>query len=297
MLRKTATTTAIACATMFVSAIAHADGDAASPISGNLTFTTNYVVRGLSQTNFKPAVQGTMEYAHSSGLYVGLFASNVSWYGDAWEVAGPGTNGNIYGGAANTAISNNLETDLYAGFRGSAMEHLGYDVGAVYYYYPGKYYIEPSQAAFGMKKPNTAEIYGSVGWDWISAKLSYAVTDGVFGVSDARGSYYGELNANYGLGDSGITLVGHAGFWRFSGKMLIWQQNGLKNDVYNFVDYKIGATADYAGLTWGLFFWGSTADKNHAVSVTQTDPIAVWGNRFGKNVGDSSVFLTATKAF
>ena len=58
--------------------------------TGNLTFATNYVFRGLSQTNFKPAVQGTYEAAHSSGLYLGLFGSNVSWYADAWEEAAPG---------------------------------------------------------------------------------------------------------------------------------------------------------------------------------------------------------------
>ena len=54
-------------------------------MTGNVTFATNYVFRGLSQTNFKPAIQGTLEYGHASGLYVGFFASNASWYGDAWE--------------------------------------------------------------------------------------------------------------------------------------------------------------------------------------------------------------------
>lgn len=49
--------------------VAHAD-EAASPITGNLTFTTDYIVRGLTQTGNSPALQGTLEYGHSSGLYI-----------------------------------------------------------------------------------------------------------------------------------------------------------------------------------------------------------------------------------
>jgi len=151
--------------------------------TGNLTFATNYVFRGLSQTNFKPAVQGTYEAAHSSGLYLGLFGSNVSWYADAWEEAAPGRNSNTFGGVTgqNVGISNSLELDLYAGYRGKAGDFT-YDLGGIYYYYPGKYEIAANRTAFGAVKPNTGELYAAVGWQWIGAKVSYVVTDGVFGV-------------------------------------------------------------------------------------------------------------------
>jgi len=265
--------------------------------TGNLTFATNYVFRGLSQTNFKPAVQGTYEAAHSSGLYLGLFGSNVSWYADAWEEAAPGRNSNTFGGVTgqNVGISNSLELDLYAGYRGKAGDFT-YDLGGIYYYYPGKYEIAANRTAFGAVKPNTGELYAAVGWQWIGAKVSYVVTDGVFGVSDARGTYYTELNATYPIADTGFNLIGHVGYWKFSGGMQAWTAGGRDNSVYDLTDYKLGVTKDYVGLSWGVFYTGSTADSTATVT-SQADPLAVWGNRYGKNVGDNSLFLTVTKAF
>lgn len=303
MLRKTAAFT-LACAAGLVatSQVRAEDAPAAeaSPhtTTGNVTFATNYVVRGLSQTNFKPAIQGTFDYSHASGVYLGLFASNVSWYADGWEHAAPGVNSAIYGGTANTAqdnaISNSLEIDIYGGYRGKAGD-FSYDVGGIYYYYPGKYDIANNVTAFGVKKPNTGEVYVGAGWNWISAKLSYAVTEGVFGVADARGSYYGELNAAYPIGETGFNVIGHVGYWKFTGKMLSWANAGTDNSVYDFADYKLGVTKDFVGLTFGAFYTGTTADKT--VVTPLSGELAVWGNRYGKNVGDNAFFITATKAF
>lgn len=281
---------------------AKAEPKPAFTTSGNLTFATNYVFRGLSQTNFKPAIQGTLEGAHESGLYVGLFGSNVSWYGDAWEEAAPGQNSAVFGGATgqSEAISNSLEVDFYGGYRGKVGDAISYDVGGIYYYYPGKYEISANQApvssgGFGVKKPHTGELYAGAGWNWISAKVSVVVTDGVFGVADGRGSLYSELNAAYPLAETGFTLIGHVGYWRFRGAMDAWAANSKKNDVYNLADYKVGVTKDFVGFTFGAFFSGSTADKT--ATLPSGAELAVWGNRFGKNVGDNSFFLTATKAF
>jgi uncharacterized protein (TIGR02001 family) len=268
-------------------------------VTGNLTFTTNYVVRGLTQTNSKPAVQGTIEYGHASGFYAGLFGSNVTWPGDAWEPAAPGVNSAIYGGTTTpptNAISAGIELDLYAGFRNKFAGDFSYDVGAIYYYYPGTFDLNTSPAGNpGLMKPNTGEVYGALGWKWLTAKLSYAVSDGVFMIGDARGSYYGELNAAYPLGETGVTLVGHVGTWKWNGEMEYYKNLGLKNDIFNAVDYKLGATYDALGFTWGAFYWGSNADETTAIPAGGTT--AVWGNRFGKNVGRDTFFLTLTKAF
>jgi len=292
---------ALAASSMMVEVMAEEEKSPHS-LTGNVTFASNYVVRGLSQTNFKPAVQGTIDYGHESGLYAGFFASNVSWYGDAWEEAAPGQNSAIFGGVTgqNVAISNSMETDFYAGFRGKVGESITYDVGGIYYYYPGKYSIAANQAplasgGFGAKKPHTGEAYLGLGWNWISGKISYAVTDGVFGVADARGSYYAELNAAYPVGESGFTVIGHVGHWKIDGSMSVWKDNGRSNSVYDFSDYKIGVTKDFLGFTFGAYYTGTTADKT--TRVANGTELAVWGNRYGKNVGDNSFFITATKAF
>lgn len=44
-------------------------------LSGNVGVVSQYVFRGLSQTNGKPAVQGGVDYTHASGLYVGTWLS------------------------------------------------------------------------------------------------------------------------------------------------------------------------------------------------------------------------------
>lgn len=49
------------------------------PVSGSLTVTSDYLSRGVSQTQHRPAVQLDLEYAHRSGGYVGLWASNVDY--------------------------------------------------------------------------------------------------------------------------------------------------------------------------------------------------------------------------
>src|SRR5450759_2873562 len=66
---------------------APAAAPAAAPASpqtftGNVGLVSQYIFRGLSQTNGSPALQGGLDYAHSSGFYAGTWLSNISWYTD-----------------------------------------------------------------------------------------------------------------------------------------------------------------------------------------------------------------------
>jgi uncharacterized protein (TIGR02001 family) len=88
---------------------------AAADITGNVGLTSDYVFRGISQTNEHPAVQGGFDYSHSSGAYAGVWASN----GDFED-----------GDEAYT------EVDLYAGMAGKVGD-LGWKFGGIYYNYPG----------------------------------------------------------------------------------------------------------------------------------------------------------------
>ena len=55
--------------------------------SWNLGVTSDYVFRGITQTDFDPALQGGLDYAFGdSGWYVGAWASNV----DFADPDGPG---------------------------------------------------------------------------------------------------------------------------------------------------------------------------------------------------------------
>src|SRR5690554_625819 len=45
--------------------------------SMNVTLATDYIWRGQSQTDGAGAIQGGLDIAHESGLYIGTWASNV----------------------------------------------------------------------------------------------------------------------------------------------------------------------------------------------------------------------------
>lgn len=275
---------------------AQAQDETKSPITGSVGLYSDYIVRGVSQTNNNPALQANLDYAHSSGVYVGTFVSNVSWLEDGWENAAPGVNGNIFGGA-NNAISSTMEVDIYAGLKNKFAGDFLYDVGAVYYWYPGTYKFSGTNV--GLKSGNTAEVYGGLGWKWFMAKVWYAVSDGVFMVPKAQGTYYANVTATVPIGETGFTLIGAVGIWRWQGTadFFIPANGGVgaTNSVYNLTDWKIGVTKDAFGFTFGAFGTGSTADLTFVGTTGATS--AAWGNKFGSNIGDQTFFVSAVKAF
>jgi uncharacterized protein (TIGR02001 family) len=59
-------------------------------IHGTLTGATNYVYRGYSKTDNNFALQGNLDYQHSSGIYLGTSVSNVN-FGDRHDYADSAT--------------------------------------------------------------------------------------------------------------------------------------------------------------------------------------------------------------
>ena len=186
--------------------------DSPHTLTGNIALTSDYVFRGVSQTQNEPAIQGGFDYSHASGLYVGTWASNVDWVSLGYK------------------NNSSMEIDLYGGYKGSAGD-LGYDVGIITYYYPG------DQIAGG-NDPDTTEVYLGVSWKFLSAKYSYTVSDRFVGWGtvptngDTQGSYYLELNGSYDLGN-GWGVLGHVG-----------HQDVKDNDPASYTDWKVGVTKD-----------------------------------------------------
>src|SRR5215210_5001131 len=61
-------------------------------LTGNIGVFSQYIFRGLTQTDKDPALQGGFDYSHRSGFYVGTWASNISWLKEnasAQTAAGP----------------------------------------------------------------------------------------------------------------------------------------------------------------------------------------------------------------
>jgi uncharacterized protein (TIGR02001 family) len=229
----------------------------APPVTGNVALVTNYLYRGISQTAGKPAIQGGFDYAHSSGFYIGAWGSNISWISDAATVAGTVGGGSAVSGASGAS----LELDTYLGFRNSFAGDFNYDVGFLRYNYPGYY-------APGTTKADTNEIYGLIGWKWITLKYSDSLGD-TFGVSNASGTSYIDLSASYTLEGSGVTLGAHYGQQKYKGSTADTDKaNGFDP---SYTDYNVSVSKDFSGYVVGLKYSSTNAEKGGFYSLTQAD--------------------------
>lgn len=91
-------------------------------LTANVALTTDYVYRGISQSDEGPAIQGGVDYTYDvegdgfPGFYAGVWGSNVD-FNDGDEAS--------------------LELDVYAGISGSLDQIGDWKLGALYYAYPG----------------------------------------------------------------------------------------------------------------------------------------------------------------
>ena len=48
-------------------------------VSANVSFATDYIWRGMTQTGEEPAISGGFDYASDAGFYAGIWGSNVNF--------------------------------------------------------------------------------------------------------------------------------------------------------------------------------------------------------------------------
>jgi len=276
-----------------------APAPAPSPITANVTVTNDYRYRGISQSNFQPAIQGGFDYAHESGFYFGNWNSSISWISDAY-----GNNGAIPGRMTGTTpngtpMSAPVEMDFYAGFK---KELIGpgfvSDFGILQYYYPTSGVFNNRVAV----NPNTTEIYAAQNFTYGAFsgffKFSYAVSP-LFGNVDSQGSYYPDLTVNYDAGD-GLTVNAHVGYQYVAGKQKTgaditnWVGNSVagvsNNTLYSYTDWKLGLTKDLGGgLSGSIAYVGTNAPSYRGANS--------YVNPNGKNLGQDGVLISLTKTF
>jgi uncharacterized protein (TIGR02001 family) len=231
--------------------------DSPHSFSANIGVTSDYIFRGISQTGHDPAIQGGVDYAHSSGFYLGTWASNVGWIED-------------YQGYDD----GKLEVDFYGGFRNSfGKTDFTYDLGVIQYWYPGD--------RNGAVNANTTELYAALGWKWFTVKYSHTVSDGSFGFPNADGSGYLDISASVPIGETGLTAGAHWGTFNFE-----------NNGSADYDDWKVSLAYDMGklskvmdGVTLGVAYTDTNARKS------------VWTDGNGEYLGDSQTTVWITKAF
>jgi len=272
------------------------DTSATSPIAANVTIVNDYRYRGISQSNFKPAIQGGFDYAHESGFYIGNWNSSISWISDAY-----GQNGSVGGnGSPGKQVSSQIEMDFYAGIKKELIgAGFASDLGFLQYYYPTSGIPNTNGAT---ANPNTSEVYVAQNFTFGPltgfGKFSYAVST-LFGTANSTGSYYPDLTLNYDTGVWGMALNGHIGYQYVAGNTVngatsyaqIPYGNSTSNStLYSYTDWKLGVTKDFGGGLSGAIAYVGTNAATAKGGYSYSSPT-------GKNLGKSTGLISLTKAF
>ncbi|QWD98409.1 hypothetical protein C2740_08705 [Polynucleobacter sp. MG-5-Ahmo-C2] len=281
-----------------------------SPITANVTVASNYIYRGLTQTNNKPAIQGGFDYAHESGFYVGNWNSSISWISDSYGANGYGNKQTTPG----ASVTGPIEMDFYAGFKKELIaEGFATDVGVLQYYYPtsglpnytyaGNATTLSNAGAVSSRQflgynPSTTEIYAAQNFTAGPVtgflKVSYAATN-LFGIYNSAGSMYPDLTANYDTGFYGITLNAHAGYQYVPNNITQAAATATTSSpagTYNlsYADWKLGLTKDFGGgLSGSAYYTGTTAQK--------VSNVYVYATPLNGNQGRGNAVVSLTKTF
>ena len=223
---------------------------AQAQVTGNLGLTSDYRFRGISQTQNAPAVQGGIDYAHSSGFYVGNWNSSVS--------SQLYTNGS------------GVESDLYVGWKKDIYKGLTLDVGSYNYFYP-----RATTTGTGSNF-DTYEAFVGLGYGPVSVKYNRTLGNGYFGTANAQGTQYYQADVNYALPFKGlekVSLLAHAG-----------RTNVANSSNLDYDDFNVGLGYDLQG--WQLAGKWYT---NSSMTSTFTNANTVSGQKLYKNAAVFSV--------
>jgi len=220
--------------------------------SATVTFATDYVFRGISQTDNKPAVQGSFDYKHPIGLYAGIWGSNVDDY----------------------VSKGNIELDFYGGYGVELLPSLNLDASVIYYYYPG-----------GGSDPEKDYVEGHLGLDYTFKDLplgpkiagGYNYSPDFFG-EDGDGHYFsGRLDLSLPFE---FTLYGLVGYQWVEGDQSTGNGNGDNgDDGYDYTHWRIGVSRPLLGFVLDLsyqdtdnanFLGRSIADERVVFAVSRT---------------------------
>ena len=260
-------------------------GDTAPPatltVSGSAAIASDYRFRGVSQSDREMAVQGGITVSHESGLYAGVWGSNLAGWG-------------TFGGA-------NMELDLIGGYKAKLADTATLDVGLTWYMYPG-----------GADKTDFAEPYvkltGTAGPATLTAGAAYAPRQQAIGKwydtgADAANGVYTNAGAKddnlYLWGDGALAIAGtpvtakaHVGH--------SWGQDGLGPNATAvtptgaYWDWSLGADATYRNLTLNVSYIDTDISNREA---TYLRPSFSKGQDGTGNIAGGTVVVALTAAF
>ncbi|NNP69121.1 TorF family putative porin [Acinetobacter sp. Ac_5812] len=211
-------------------------------VSGSLAFLTEYYWRGTTQTQGKPAVQGTLRADHDSGLYAQLFASNIQ-----------------------LDIGSSIEFDYYLGYDYQFNDHLKLNLQYLDVNYPGEDKTLPrvdfEEYSIGLFASGLLNQQ-----DQLNLSFYYSPD---YTLETGKMLRY-EVGYRYPVADQWHAYA-QAAYNQFSSNEayeLLWATDEKKH----FYDYKVGVDFNYQDFIFDLYY----ADANVNKALKNADSTVVF---------------------
>jgi uncharacterized protein (TIGR02001 family) len=219
--------------------------------TANVSISTDYRFRGITQTTNDPAISGGLDYAYSGapvGIFLGVWASNIDFAENTTFAADP---------VQDTA---DLEMDFYGGLTGTLPigSGLGWKIGGLYYMYPGS---------------DTDGISGAsprAHYDYVEAYGALSYNFGIFNVAGGANyspDYFFESGDGlYYYGDLGIplpmdfALSGHVGHQDID--------NNPQFGTPDYTDWNVGISKTWKMFTLKLSYVDTDLSKSECFGGT-----------------------------
>lgn len=274
-----ATLRAIAPVDLAVASRAEDEAESEITISGSATLTSDYRFRGVSQSDEGMAIQGGFTISHSSGAYIGTWASNLAGWG-------------TFGGA-------NMELDIFAGFAFPVGEGT-LDIGGTWFMYPS-----------GADETDFVEFYaklsGDVGPLSLTGTVAYAPQQQALGrvfftgaaaaastpndPGDKEDNLYLAADAVYGIPDTPLSLKAHIGY--SDGNRGLGPNGTSIAPTGTYFDWSLGADlSPIEGLTLSVAYVDT--DISRAESAYLLPNFATLA---GNEIADATVVVSVTASF
>lgn len=190
-------------------------------LSGTVAATSDYVYRGITQNDEKPAIQGSIDVAHASGVYGGVWGSPVDF---------------------NDGNEAEIELDWYAGYSYESGAWSG-DVRLTYFWYPG---------ADRSLDYDYAEISYTAGYDFevVSLGAMLAYSPEYFGDTGDAEYVQAKLDVPLPHDFSAHAYVGHQ-----------WVEDNASYGLPDITDWNIGVGYEWKGATFDLSYIDTNLSK------------------------------------
>lgn len=221
-------------------ALAAAGTANAGEFSSTITAVSDYDFRGFSQSKKDPALQASLDYGFDNGFAIGAWASNIDF----------------------EPVDGDIELDLYAGYSADISDNVSWNVGAVYYLYPGSDTRTISDGEGTIQIDDIGEYWEAyVGIDVGPVSLKQWYADNLYDIDES--ALYTEANATFPIGETGFSVLAHVGYsWGDA-----WDDDVLGGELF---DYSIGVGYDFEKFSLALKYTGTDASGDQKI----TDDVA-----------------------